>query len=1199
MKCPQCGFENPATNKFCGECGFNLHSYTSIERIDLLKKSIPENLVKKIISTKDTAAKERRNVTVVFTDISGFTTMSEKLDPEELTALMNECFKKLGLMVYRYEGIIDKFIGDCIMAIFGAPVSHEDDPERAVLASIDMQTALEQINKKLGEEFKKLEIHTGINTGEVIAGKVGSDLQMEYTVMGDTVNVAQRLKDIAAPGTILVGPETYQRTKHAFDFIQLEPIQLKGKEEKIVPFEVVGKKWGSEYGCGTFRSALVGRENELNRLKSAAKKIKERSRVFFIKGEIGVGKSRLLYEFKKYLGLSKSKVAVFDGRGISYESLIPYKTFATCLHNYFIPASVHPDEMKKAVVNNLKSILNTEYDETAPYILKLMNLELNEKEQKKIEYLDAHSLQLQILLAAATLFERISVENPIVLMIDDIQWLDSGSLEIINFLLPLLKKLKLLFCFSYRAGEFKEVQKFLNFVSIDYADFIEDLVLNNLSYDAGANLIKNLIGEEIDEELAKYIFSRTGGNPFFIEELCRQIMETNILQDKKKMDLNRITLPGSIEAVVTARCDGLSKEAKYLLKIASIIGCSFPKTLLEEIVKEKEVLNHLEELEGADLLIRVVQKNDIYYTFRHPIFQEVTYRSLLRSERIIYHKIIAETIESKFLNAIEGSAGLLAHHYYECREFPRATDFALKAGDQAASLYANEEAIRYYELASNIADDEEKKAEALEKLADTLFLKSAENSRILNSYEQAKVLSKDRLYKARINGKIASVYLRTGQIDKGIEMMQATIKDIENEDSFVLAQLSYQLADILLESKSESKQAEEVADFGIRVARRIKDQKAETLGVRMKAQILWRQGRSDEALKILNSNLPLFEKMEDPKIQASFYILIGSVYRTAGDLKKAIEYCQRSNEISQKIGNQRFLALGYNNLGIYYELSGNIESGLEFYQKSLEIRKKVGDKRGEAIGYFNIGTLRARTGDKNSALEAYEDSLKIAREINDVRTLFSCIVAIATIMIENDEPAKVLDYIKDAEKIFQEKNEQWMECEILYFYGKYFLQINDYERAKEHILKAVNLATTQANKELLARYYSLLADVCLQSNNIQTIQYAQESLKISQQSNDKEMEIYSLLVLGKAQATLNKDPETGVKLIKKAIALAKESNFEILYADALLAVGEVMSFEQKSKLAMNYLTQAKKIYQECDYRAKLKHAEAILRKISD
>jgi len=1198
MKCPQCGFENPATNKFCSECGFNLHSYTSIERMDLVKKSIPENLVKKIIGTKDTLVKERRNVTVVFADISGFTTMSEKLDPEELTAVMNECFRKLGMMVYRYEGIIDKFIGDCIMAIFGAPVSHEDDPERALLSSIDMQTALEEINNQFSGKFKRLEIHTGINTGEVIAGKVGSDLQMEYTVMGDTVNVAQRLMDVASPGTILVGPETYQRTKHAFDFIQLEPIQLKGKEESIIPFEAVGKKWGSEYGMGSFRSSLVGREKELDKLKSAVRKVKENSRLFLIKGEIGVGKSRLLYEFKKFIATSAPDIIIFDGRGISYESLIPYKAFADCLRRYFTPTSLHTEDVKKAVEDSLKAILQTEYDEIAPYIFKLLNLNLNEEEQKKVEYLDAHSLQIQILLAIATLFEKFSLKNPIILIIDDIQWLDSGSIEIINFLLPLLKKLKMIFCLSYRIGELKEIKNFLNFVAAQYHDLLEEIKLDNLPYEASLNLINNLLTEEIDEELKKYIFSRSSGNPFFIEEISRQIIESGMLDNKKGIRLDKIELPGSIEAVVTARCDGLNKEVKYLLKIASIIGRSFPKKLLEEVIKEKEILNHLDELESADLLVRINQGYTIFYTFRHPIFQEVTYRSLLKSERMIYHKIIAETIESKFLEVIEGSASLLAHHYYECKEFSKATDYALKAGDEAASLFANEEAIKHYELAATISEDEGKKAEVLEKFADVLFLKSGGSSEVLSFYEQAKALHKDKLIKARIEGKIGKVYVHTGQIDKSIEIMRSAIKEIEDSNSIILSQIAYQLSDTLLESKSETKQAEEMTDYGIKVAKMVGDREAEILGLRMKAQILWRQGKIDEALKILFDCELVYEKMENPQAQASFYLLMGAVYRAAGNLNKAIEYCQRSNEISQRIGNQRFLALGYNNLGIYYELHGDMKTATDYYKKSLEIRARVGDKRGEAIGYFNLGTLKSRTGEKNDAIELYQDSLRIAQEINDIRTLFNSKMGIAGISIEIGELSRGIEYLKEAEKIALDSDEEWMKCEVQYHYGKYFFEMGDNKTARDHVLNAINYTNPQTSKEILARYYIILAEIYLRENNSQAINYAEESLKMTQEFSDKNDEIYALQTLGKAQVMLANNSVTGVKNIKRAIAIADELGLMSLYADGLWILAEVMAFEKKNKLAINYLTQAKKIYTELDYKTKIKEVNEFLKKIS-
>ncbi|MEO0105958.1 MAG: tetratricopeptide repeat protein, partial [candidate division WOR-3 bacterium] len=1108
-------------NKFCGECGFNLISYTTIERIELLKKSIPESLVRKIISTKDTAVKERRNVTVVFADISGFTSISEKLDPEELTLLMNKCFQKLGMMVYRYEGIIDKFIGDCIMAIFGAPVSHEDDPERAILSSLDMQNALEEINEELKEGIKKLDIHIGINTGEVIAGRIGSDLQMEYTVMGDTVNVAQRLKDIATPGTILVGPETYQRTRYVFDFIKLEPIKLKGKEELIIPYEVIGKKWGSEHGLGSFHSNLVGREQEIARLKCAVEKINEKSQIFFINGETGVGKSRLLYEFKKFIGISDPDVLIFEGRGISYESLIPYKAFADCLRRYFIPGNLNDaKEIKELVTRRLKSILNSEFDESAPYIFKLLNMELTDEEKQKIDYLDAHSLQLQIHLAISTLFEKLCLNVPLFLIIDDIQWLDSGSIEVINFILPILKKGKFLFCFSCRTGEQKGIEYFLKSISEEYAEYLEVINLSNLSIESSLSLINNLLGEGIDENLKISIYERTKGNPFFIEEICRQIIEIGSL--KTGIDLEKMELPGSIEAIVTARCDGLSKEAKYLLKISSIIGRSFPKRLIEEIVKEKEILKHLEELETADILISAVREKDIYYTFRHPIFQEVTYRSILKSERAIYHKVIAEIIEQQFITLLEGCNSLLAHHYYECGDYDKVSYYALKAGDESTRVYANDEAIKQYQLVVSIAEDTNKKAEALEKLADVLFLKYGGKSDALKFYEQAKGIIKDRLKHAEIDGKIANFLRQAGEIDKSIEIMRRAIKGIEDMDSNILAQLSYQMADALLESKSETKQAEEYTEKGIAVAERLDDYESIISGMRMKAQILWRKGDAEKALDILLSSEEKLKNLDSPLTQTSYYILIAAVFRTAGNIKKAIEYCERANEISQKIGNQRFLALGFNNLGIYYELSGDIKKGLEYYEKSLNIRSRVGDKRGEAIGYFNLGTLNDRMGKLKNAIEYYEKGLAIAREINDIRVIFNSILGIAGIFLDLGEPQKSEEYLHEAEKIFQERKEEWMEADLLHRYAEYYINLKDYKKAKDSILNMLKLPIIHTNIELRAKTYTTLARIYFEEKDPKAIEYAMESLKTTQSSSDRRDEIEALIILGMAQTVIAK-----------------------------------------------------------------------------
>jgi class 3 adenylate cyclase/predicted ATPase len=990
MRCSKCGSENPPKNKFCGECGSKLLPADQ-DRIDIVKKDIPESLVRKILLTKDTIAKERRDVTVIFADISGFTTMSEKLDPEEVTLLMNECFRKLGAMVYRYEGIIDKFLGDCIMAIFGAPVTHEDDPERAILACLDMQLAVNDINKNLNTSLDRLSIHSGINTGEVIAGKVGSDLQMDYTVMGDTVNVAQRLKDIAPRGSILVGSETYNRTKHAFDFTTSDPVQLKGKTELVKPFEVVGRKWGSEFGLSAVRSDLIGRDKELDELKKGYKKLtQKKSSIYIVKGEIGVGKSRLLYEFKKLHSLSEKNIHLIEGRGVSYESSNPLKCIADSLHHYLLASQQSRMEVSnKELQKSIQHILGDEFDEAAPYLFKLFNIPLTKKQEEKIIHLDGHALQLQIFLAITTLLERISEQQPLLVVFDDIQWTDSTSLELLNFLIPIVKNHSIAFYLSYRIGDTCAIEKFLHTLSSDFKDYVKEVELKNLDDKHSTLLVQNLIGRKIPAKVMEFIISKSDGNPFFIEEIVRRIIESGVLDTQEEITEKDIQVPGSIDAAITSRIDNLSKEAKYLLKISAIIGRAFPQQLLEEVVTEKDVYQHVGDLEKAEFLIKIIKNNETHYAFRHALFQEVAYHSLLKSERTIYHKIIAETIENKFKDRIDNYNATLANHYHNCKNIEKTIEYAIKAGDEANELFANDEALVYYHLALLAAEHKNvKKLEVLEKIADIEMLTGRVDC-ATEHFQEAKNYTDDNQVLARLDGKIAKIILQTGKVDDGIVLMREALRSIEGSNTAVAADIKYQLADALAESKAELTEAEQLIDDGIAIARSIDNSILELDGKRIKAHVLWRAGKTEKALRLLDENLQAYKKEGGRRYLPNLYIIMGVFYRALGDLQRAIILVQQAIQLSQEIGNQRLLSIGYNNLGIYYDLLGDSHKSIAQYEKNLEIKKRIHDQKGMGIGYLNIGVLKARMGELKEGLTYFMKAKEVFEKVNDIRAMFN------------------------------------------------------------------------------------------------------------------------------------------------------------------------------------------------------------------
>ncbi len=1199
MKCPKCGAENPPKNKFCGECGCSLKKLSTEDRMDLVKKHIPESLVQKILLTKDTIKKERKDVTVIFADISGFTSMSESLDPEELTLIMNDCFRKLSIMVYRYEGIIDKFIGDCIMAIFGAPVTHEDDPERAILACLDMQLALNEINKNFKKAFKKLEIHSGVNTGQVIAGKIGSDLQMDYTVMGDTVNVAQRLKDIASPGSILVGSETYNRARHAFDFMPIEPVQLKGKAKTVRSNEVIGKKWGSEYGLTAIRSDLIGRDQEFSRLKQGYNDLaNNKTGIYILKGEIGVGKSRLLYEFKKFLTISAPDISLIDGRGVSYESSIPYKSFADSLRHFLLAEESRITAgSDKIIKEKIESYLDDETDDVAPYIYKLLNIELSDKQLEKTRYLDSHSLQLQIFLAIATLFERILDKTGVIFIIDDLQWVDSASLEVINFILPLVKQKNMSFYLSYRFGDLSPIKKLLNTIQHEFVDFNIEINLSNLKPEDSSQLISNLIGTEISDKLKKYIIAKSGGNPFFIEEIVRNIVESGMLAKEERITEEDIQMPGSVEAAVSSRIDTLNKEAKYLLKIASIIGRSFPKTLLEEVVKEKDIYQHIDELETSEFIVRINKDNKLFYAFRHALFHEVAYNSLLKSERTIYHKVIAETIENKFKGEIDGYFATLAHHYYNCKNSEKTMEYSLKAGDEAAALYANEEALMHYNRALSVADNDTTKATVFEKIANIESL-IGRNDEALKYYQDAQNSTKDKLVKARIGARIAHLLTQTGKIDKGLELLKRTRIGIQENDTDVLADINYHLAHDLVEFKAETEQAEKLVNEGIRISKKIKDVKSEACGLRMKSHILWRRGMGDKALKVLKESQKLYESLGDQRILCEIYTLMGAVSRSINNLNMAIDYVKKSLNISQKIGHKLLLGNAYNNLGVYYGIMGENKIAINYYKKNLDIKQKVGDKRGEAIVLFNIGVLKYDIGELDASLDYFTKAIEIFESVNDIRSMVYVYSTIANILADKGEESRAVEYYEKALKLAQKTEDKILLSGIYCHYAKYFLSIDNVEKALELLERAEGIIVQSGNQTDLAKLFRDFAEAYIKNKDPKAIKYAEDALKLAIEAKVKRDEIEALKILGKAQTLISGNFDEGIRNIKRSIAIAKEINLVVNTADGLFALGEALIANNKYEKALEYLNQAKKIYTKANAQFSLRKVESLIKSIS-
>ena len=508
---------------------------------------------------------ERKTVTILFVDVSGFTALSEKLDPEEVRRLINACFEHLVPVVQKYEGTIDKFIGDEIMALFGAPVAHENDPERALRAALELMDAIGSFNR---EHATELGLHLGVNTGPVIAGKIGSQDRRDYSVMGDAVNLAARLEDASPDGEIYVGPNTYRQTSRLFDFETLTPLKLKGKEKAIEIHRLIGLKAAPKPGRGIegLRAPLVGRNTELDEIRSALRAVaKGNGGVRAIVGEAGLGKSRLVAEALKSI---TSAVACAEGRALSHTAGMSYWMARDVLRTLLeIKADTPPEKIARALQSSVEKVLPENVPDVYPYLARLLEIPLQAAMQERVKFLTSEALQGRILQAFQDYVRARAAREPLVLFWEDLHWCDPSSLGVLEMLLPLTKEVPLLLLLAYRPDEdrLEQLQEQTRSVCAGNYRIIE---LSPLTREQSGSLIQSLLKiENLPEKMRELILDRAEGNPFFLEELLRSLLDAGIViveQDRIVATgaIEKVNVPDTLQGVLTARIGIVSCRKK-------------------------------------------------------------------------------------------------------------------------------------------------------------------------------------------------------------------------------------------------------------------------------------------------------------------------------------------------------------------------------------------------------------------------------------------------------------------------------------------------------------------------------------------------------------------------------------------------------------------------------------------------------------
>jgi class 3 adenylate cyclase/tetratricopeptide (TPR) repeat protein len=735
--CPNCGTLNRAGARFCDHCGERLAAPEASPEAPAaaasqppnsaavpsqlqarLHQYIPATLLAKLEDVRADGGMvgERRVVTMLFCDVKGSTAAAEHLDPEEWGEIMNGAFGHLIKSVYDYEGTLARMMGDAILAFFGAPIAHEDDPQRAVLAGLkivdEIQPYRAQIKSRWGLDF---DVRVGVNTGLVMVGPVGSDLHLEYTAMGDAVNVAARMEQTARPGSVQIAGATYRLVAPLFEFEALGALEIKGKAEPVPAYRVLGTRAapGRLRGLAGLDAPLVGRASELGALRQALQTaLAGQGQIICLLGEAGLGKSRLVRELRQGFQTSPSGASAGGGRwleaaSLSYEAGQAYGLLRHLLRAACSAGENDSNETLRVKLNSLVALMPAENQANATLVsATLFNLD-----QPEASPLEGESFKGQLLALMPVLCRAWASQGPLVLVFEDLHWADPASIALLESLLPLVNEIGVLMLYSLRPDEAAPGWHLKLAAERDYASRLTRVEVGPLSAGASGELVDHLVPVgDLGPDLRARILARAEGNPFFVEEVVRALVENGAMAAGSEAALAasgqspQFEIPDSLQSLLIARIDRLADEARRTLQIAAIVGRSFYYRVLDAILGTGPGLDaRLGELQQANLIFEAARQPEREYSFRHALLHEAAYRTILRKHRREFHLRVGEVLEALFPAQLEQYAPALGFHFEEAGDTARALKYYSLAGDAAYRLFANAEAESHYARALDLA----------------------------------------------------------------------------------------------------------------------------------------------------------------------------------------------------------------------------------------------------------------------------------------------------------------------------------------------------------------------------------------------------------------------------------------------------------------------------------------------------------------
>jgi class 3 adenylate cyclase/tetratricopeptide (TPR) repeat protein len=676
MRCPNCATELPDNAKFCLECGRDLRPRPGFASPAAYT---PKHLAERILTTRAALEGEHKQVTVLFCDIANSTPLAEQVGPERMHALLNGFFELAMAEVHRYEGTINQFLGDGFMALFGAPLAHEDDARRAVRAAVAIRRALRDRGSyaRLGPGAA-LTVRIGVNTGLVVVGSIGDNLRMDYTAVGDTTNVAARLQQAASPGEIVIAEATARLVRSDVRLAAAGALSVKGRSEPVIAYKVLGlapPRSAFEHAAERAFGRFVGRDEALHRLGAILAEAQAGAgRLVRVVGEAGSGKSRLVYELRRTLG--GAELTTLEARCRSYGAAIPYLPILDLVRGQCGIEELDAPDVVTDKVRTTLATLGIDAAERTPFLLRLLGVK---DDNGTVDDLALEVVHARTIDALRVMLLEGSRRRPLLVVLEDLHWIDDASEAYLGTLVEGLGASAILMVATHRPDWQPRWPA---------PPCAEAIVLTPLSEADSLTLVEDVVARpQLPEALLRVILDRASGNPLFLEELARAVVEQGDLAAMR-------TMPDTLRAVLGARLDRLPDALKRLLQIAAVLGREFPRRLLETVWDGPgSVAAHLAELARLDFVHELSAGDDPTYAFNHALTQEVAYESLLTAHRAALHETAAAALEAASAASMERESERLAYHWTRTSRADKAVEALRRVASRAMGAYANAEAV--------------------------------------------------------------------------------------------------------------------------------------------------------------------------------------------------------------------------------------------------------------------------------------------------------------------------------------------------------------------------------------------------------------------------------------------------------------------------------------------------------------------------